>query len=109
MKFKKLVARLLFAAYNIGPTVEPGNDDGVYVTKSAMKAGKLLAKIASKGEASKQGAIIAAKVFLELATASDPESYLEDEEVKCDNGSRHEESNAGRIVTVTPAKKKKIK
>jgi hypothetical protein len=100
---KELVARLLSAAYNISHGVEPGDQEGEDCTAAAIKAGRRLAKLASLSPGAKKGVIVAAKVFLEIATDDDPEGYVTIEEEKGLSGRRFEDHNAGRVVSIRRA------
>lgn len=98
---KKHLRKLLAAAYNISDEAECGDDEGQKLNNAALSAADALATLA---KLSKEGAIIAATVFLEVATAPDPDAYVKEEERKGWAGTRVNGENAGRSVIVSDGK-----
>lgn len=98
--YKDTLLDLLFAAFNIGGGAEPDTDDGQAVSESALLGVKALGREADKSAKNLEGALIAAKLFVEVFSQPWSQPYAKLEIARGLHGKRHEFQRAGRTIRV---------
>jgi len=93
---KKALLDLLYAAFNIGGNAEPDTDEGERCSEAAMEALEVMGRLADAGGSEREGALLAAKLFVEVLSAPDPVEYMRQETAKGLAGTRHEFEGAGQ-------------
>jgi hypothetical protein len=86
---RQLFHKLLYAAFNIGPTVEPDDVTGRIVNSTAQMMADVLFAIGNDPAAA-EGVFVAAKLFGEVFDQADPTGYMKGEIAKGLAGDRYE-------------------
>lgn len=92
---REAFAKLLYAAYNIAPHVEPGDDDGVDATDAALEAMHAVYDLLEAGTRGRvDGILTVVRLLAETTCAADPQAYAASEAERGYSGDRVEENDA---------------